>query len=106
MEPRLGELLVRGGVVTREQLKQALEKEQDNGSNVIQELVRLGFTTEDHLTQFLATQFGIEKVPLESADITASVFDLVPTDLIQKHQIIPFKLLGSTLTVATADPTN
>jgi type IV pilus assembly protein PilB len=106
MEPRLGELLVRGGVVTREQLKQALEKEQDNGSNVIQELVRLGFTTEDNLTQFLATQFGIEKIPLENAEITASVFDLVPTDLIQKHQIIPLKLLGSTLTVATADPTN
>ena len=106
MEPRLGELLVRGGVVTREQLNQALQKEQDNGSNVIQELVRLGFTTEDNLTQFLATQFGIEKVPLESVDITQAIFDLVPTDLIQKHQVIPLKLMGSTLTVATADPTN
>lgn len=98
--------MVRGGVVTREQLNQALQKEQDNGSNVIQELVRLGFTTEDNLTQFLAAQFGIEKVPLESVDITQAIFDLVPTDLIQKHQIIPLKLLGSTLTVATADPTN
>jgi len=98
--------LVRGGVVTREQLNQALQKEQDNGSNVIQELVRLGFTTEDNLTQFLATQFGIEKVPLESVDITQAIFDLVPTDLIQKHQVIPLKLMGSTLTVATADPTN
>ena len=106
MEPRLGELLVRGGVVTREQLNQALEKEQDNGSNVIQELVRLGFTTEDHLTEFLATQFGIEKVSLENAEITPGIFDLVTTDLIQKHQIVPLKLLGSTLTVATADPTN
>lgn len=106
MEPRLGELLVRGGVVTREQLNQALQKEQDNGSNVIQELVRLGFTTEDNLTQFLATQFGIEKVPLESVDIPQAVFDLVPTDLIQKHQVIPLKLMGSTLTVATGDPTN
>jgi len=98
--------LVRGGVVTREQLNQALQKEQDNGSNVIQELVRLGFTTEDNLTQFLSTQFGIEKVPLENVDIIQAIFDLVPTDLIQKHQIIPLKLLGSTLTVATADPTN
>ena len=106
MEPRLGELLVRGGVVTREQLNEALETEQDNGSNVIQELVRLGFTTEEHLTQFLATQFSIERVSLESAEIAPNVFDLVPTELIQKHQIVPLKLLGSTLTVATADPTN
>ena len=106
MEPRLGELLVRGGVVTREQLNQALNKEQDNGSNVIQELVRLGFTTEDSLTQFLATQFGIERVSLESAEIAPAVFDLVPQELIQKHQLIPLKLLGSILTVATSDPTN
>ena len=106
MEPRLGELLVRGGVVTREQLNEALEKEKKNGSNVIQELVRLGFTTEDRLTQFLASQFGIERVALEDAEISESVFSLIPAGLIQKHQIIPLKLFGSTLTVAMADPTN
>ncbi len=106
MEPRLGELLVRGGLVTREQLKEALEKEQSNGSSVIQELVRLGFITEDRLTEFLAAQFGIEKASLEGVEIPPAVFDLVPAELVQKHQIVPLKLTGSTLTVATTDPTN
>lgn len=106
MEPRIGELLVRGGIVTREQLNEALEKEKSNGSNVVQELVRLGFTTEDQLTQFLAKQFGIEKVELGNVEISDSVFNLVPSDLIQKHQIIPLKLAGSTLTVVMTDPTN
>lgn len=106
MEPRIGELLVRGGVVTREQLNEALEKEKSNGSHIVQELVRLGFTTEDQLTQFLAKQFGIEKVELADADIPDPVFNLVPSDLVQKHQIIPLKLVGSTLTVAMTDPTN
>jgi len=106
MEPRIGELLVRGGIVTREQLNEALEKEKSNGSHVVQELVRLGFTTEDQLTQFLAKQFGIEKVELENVEISDSVFNLVPSDLIQKHQIIPLKLAGSTLTVVMTDPTN
>lgn len=106
MEPRIGELLVRGGVVTREQLNEALEKEKSNGSHIVQELVRLGFTTEDQLTQFLAKQFGIEKVELADADIPDSVFNLVPSDLVQKHQVIPLKLVGSTLTVAMTDPTN
>ena len=54
MEPRIAEFLVRGGVVTREQLTQAQEKERDSGSSLVKELVRLGFTTEDNLTQFLA----------------------------------------------------
>ncbi|TAJ76394.1 type IV-A pilus assembly ATPase PilB, partial [bacterium] len=92
--------------VTREQLNEALEKEKSNGSHLVQELVRLGFTTEDQLTQFLAKQFGIEKVELANTEIADSVFNLVPPDLIQKHQLVPLKLVGSTLTVAMTDPTD
>ncbi len=106
MEPRLGELLVRGGVVTREQLSQALSKEGENGTSVVQELVRLGFTTEETLAEFLAAQFGIERISVESLQLSETIFDLVPPELIQKHQLLPIKLVGSTLTVATADPTN
>ena len=106
MEPRIGELLVRGGLVTREQLNEALEKEKSNGSHLVQELVHLGFTTEDQLAQFLAKQFGIEKIELANAEILDSVFNLIPPELIQKHQIIPLKLVGSTLTVVMPDPTN
>jgi type IV pilus assembly protein PilB len=106
MEPRIAELLVRGGIVSRDQLTQAQEKERDHGSSVIRELVRLGFTTEDTLTEFLAKQFSIEKVDLNPAEIEESVFSLVPPQLVQKHQLVPVKLLGSTLTVAMADPTD
>jgi type IV pilus assembly protein PilB len=106
MEPRIAELLVRGGIVSRDQLIQAQEKERDNGSSVIRELVRLGFTTEDTLTEFLAKQFNIEKADLNPSEIEDSVFNLVPPQLVQKHQLVPVKLLGSTLTVAMADPTD
>ena len=106
MEPRIAELLVRGGIVSRDQLIQAQEKERDNGSSVIRELVRLGFTTEDTLTEFLAKQFNIEKADLNPSEIEDSVFSLVPPQLVQKHQLVPVKLLGSTLTVAMADPTD
>jgi type IV pilus assembly protein PilB len=106
MEPRIAELLVRGGIVSRDQLVQAQEKERDNGSSVIRELVRLGFTTEEALTGFLAKQFNIEKVDLSPSEIEDSVFNLVPPQLVQKHQLVPVKLLGSTLTVAMADPTD
>jgi type IV pilus assembly protein PilB len=106
MEPRIAELLVRGGVVTREQLTQAQEKERDNASSVTKELIRLGFTTEDILAEFLAKQFGIERVELNPADIEDAIFSLVPPQLVQKHQLIPLKLIGSTVTVAMADPTD
>src|SRR5213593_194642 len=106
MEPRIAELLVRGGIVTREQLREALDKEKKNGSNLVQELVQLGFTTEANLTDFLAKQFGIEKVELDLEQIEESVFNLLPAQSIQKHKIFPVRLVGSTLTVAMTDPTD
>lgn len=106
MEARLGDVLVRGGIVTREQLNEALGKERENGSNLIQELIRLGFSTEEQLTEFLAKQFGLQKVEIDNSELSESVFNLIPAHLIQKHQVIPLKLMGSTLTVAMTDPTN
>lgn len=106
MEARLGDVLVRGGIVTREQLNVALGKERENGSNIIQELIRLGFSTEEQLTDFLAKQFGLQKVEIDNSELTESVFNLIPSHLIQKHQVIPLTLVGSTLTVAMTDPTN
>ncbi len=105
MEPRFAELLVKGGVVTREQLSEAQKKERENASSITKEIVRLGFTSENTLSEFLAKQFGIETVELIPGDIEDAVFSLVPPQIIQKHQLIPYKLFGSTLTVAMHDPT-
>lgn len=106
MEPRFAELLVKGGIVSREQLSEAQKKEKESGSSVTKELVRLGFTNEDALTNFLAKQFGIEIIELVPGEIEDSVFSLVPPQIVQKHQLIPYKLLGSTLTVVVSDPTD
>jgi type IV pilus assembly protein PilB len=106
MEPHIAELLVRGGIVGREQLEEALDKQKKNGSTWVQELVQLGYVSEERLTNFLAEQFRIEKVDLDRADIQDSVFNLIPQQLLQKHQLVPVKLVGSTLTVAMSDPTD
>jgi type IV pilus assembly protein PilB len=106
MEPRVAELLVRGGVVSRDQLNKAQQKGRDSGSSVMKELVQLGFTTEQTLTEFLAKQFGIERIELIPEEIEESVFTLVPPQLTQKHQLVPTKLTGSILTIAMADPTD
>ena len=74
--------------------------------SLTRELVRLGFTSEDTLTHFFATQFGIEIVEVIPGEIEDAVFSLVPPQIVQKHQLIPYKLLGSTLTVVVSDPTD
>ena len=106
MEPRFVELLIRGGVVTRDQLSEAQKKERENGSSITREIVRLGYTSEQILGEFLAKQFGIETVDLLAGEIDDAVFSLVPPQILQKHQLVPYKLLGSTLTIAMSDPTD
>lgn len=106
MEPRFAELLIKGGIVTREQISEAQKREKENGSSVTREIVRLGFTNEDVLIRFLAKQFGLETIELVPGEIDDAVFSLVPPQIVQKHQLIPFKLLGSTLTVVVSDPTD
>ncbi len=106
MEPRTAEILVRGGIISREQLDEALNVYKKNGSSLVHELVRLGYTSEDIVTDFLADQFGIERVDLEGINIPDSVFSLVPPQFIQKYELIPIKLMTSTLIIAMSDPTN
>jgi len=106
MEPRFAELLVRGGLVSREQLSEAQKREKENGSSVAREIVRLGYTNEETLAQFLGKQFGIESVDLVPGELEDAVFSLVPPQIVQKHQLVPYKLSASTLTVAMSDPTD
>lgn len=106
MEPRFAELLVRGGLVSREQLAEAQKKERENGSSVAKEIVRLGYTNEETLTQFLGKQFGIETVELVPGEVEEAVFSIVPPHIVQKHQLVPYKLIGSSLTLAMSDPTD
>ena len=54
MEPRFAELLVKGGIVSREQLSEAQKKEKEGGSSVTRELSVSVFTSEETLTNFFA----------------------------------------------------
>jgi type IV pilus assembly protein PilB len=106
MDVRIGELLVRSEIITRDQLERALDEQKRDSSNLAQELIRLKFITEDRLSDFLSEQFGIEEVELQLNDIPDSVLNLVPLHLLQKRHVMPFKLVGSALSVAMADPTD
>ena len=54
---RLGELLIREGLITREALEQALQEQKNTGMRVGYNLVKMGFINEVELTRMLARQF-------------------------------------------------
>ena len=103
---RLGDLLVREGLITREQLEKALQEQRQSGTRVGYNLVKLGFIAETELTKMLARQYKMPAVDLSRFEVDPRIAKLIPGDLAIKHLVLPLKRDGRTLTVAMADPTN
>src|SRR6185312_12029185 len=88
---RIGELLVREGLITSDQLAKALQEQKQNGTRVGYNLVKLGFMPAVDLSRF---------------EVDPKIAKMIPADLAQKNLVIPLKRDGRTLTVAMADPSN
>ena len=65
MTSRVGELLVKTGVITPEQLALAQEQHKANGGFIGSHLVKLGFVNEEDLVQTISKQYGVPIVELE-----------------------------------------
>lgn len=103
---RIGALLVSEGLISREQLAQALQEQRGNGGRLGYTLVKLGFIEELTLTRLLARQFKIPAVDLTKSDIDPALIRLVPAEIAVQHLVLPLKREGRVLYVAMADPTN
>jgi type IV pilus assembly protein PilB len=103
---RIGEQLIHEGLVSREQLSKALDDARANGNRVGFSLVKLGFLGEQDLVRALARQHRIPAVDLERVRLDPKILKLVPTDIAIKHQVLPLRRVGRTLTVAMANPTD
>jgi len=106
MAVRLGEMLVKAGLITPEQLQEALAVQQKNGEKVGYNLIRLGHVREDDITQLLSEQYGVPSINLRHFEIDGTVISLVPSEVAQKYMVLPVNRTGATLTIAMADPTN
>jgi type IV pilus assembly protein PilB len=103
---RIGELLIREGLITREALDKALQEQKNTGMRVGYNLVKLGFIDEVDLTRMLARQYRMPAVDLSNFEVDARIAKLIPAELAQRHLVLPLKREGRTLTVAMADPSD
>lgn len=106
MSSRIGDLMVRTGLVTSEQLDKASESQKANGGFIGTHLVKLGYVSEQDLVQTVSKQYGVKIVNLTEYSIDDSVLQLIPHNLAMKHNIIPIVKKDATLTVAMVDPSN
>ncbi|MDO5702040.1 MAG: GspE/PulE family protein [Lachnospiraceae bacterium] len=103
---RLGEMLVDVGVITEEQLMEALAKQKGSGKRLGTVLVDEHFITETQLIETLRMQLGIDFIDLNKAKIDPAMVSLVPKAIAKKERVVPVKLERDTLYLAMEDPMN
>jgi type IV pilus assembly protein PilB len=108
---KLGELLVRAGLITSVQLQEALDEQSRNGKRLGSLLVESGLVSETQVTQILSQQLSVPWVSLHHIDFSRELLALVPVDVVERFCLIPIYVrrvrgLGDALYVAMDDPTN
>lgn len=108
---RLGELLVRAGLISAEQLEEALAEQRRVGKRLGSLLVESGLVSETQVTQILSQQLSVPWVSLHHIDFSRDLLNLVPLDLVERYCLIPIYVrrvrgLGDALYIAMDDPTN
>src|SRR5580700_2166174 len=106
MSQRLGDLLVKEKIITPEQLEQATKVQKEQSSRLGSALVKLGFLTDEDVTNFLSRQYGVPAINLSYFEIDPAVVKLIPFETAKRYQILPLSRVGASLTIAMVDPTN
>lgn len=107
--PLLGEVLLGAGVITTTQLEAALADQSSWGGRLGNNLVALGFITEETLAGAIARQLGLGTVDLDTTPTPApEVTGLIPLSLCERHGLVPLAVRGQpgTMALACFDPTN
>jgi type IV pilus assembly protein PilB len=105
-EIRLGDLFVKEGLITEEQLQEGLAEAKTAGGRLGYALVQLGFVAEEELTRMLARQYRVPAVDLAKVSVDAKILKLIPSNVARKHLVLPLRRVGRMLTVAMTNPTD
>lgn len=101
---RLGDLLMASGVITKEQLDQALDIQKQTRQRLGDVLIQNGIITEQHLIEALQIQLGVEFVDLTAVSIPVELAKYVPRTIARKFCVVPVKLIKDELYLAMSDP--
>lgn len=105
MSSRLGEILVRKGHLTQEQLHEALAVQRQNGERLSTTLIGLGLVSDSVVATSLSEHYGLRPVDLSEVEVDPECLSLIPMETAFRYQVLPLWKSGNTLTVAVADPT-
>lgn len=104
---RIGDVLIAAGVLTKEKLEEALEKQKGTGHRIGEVLIDEGYVNEEQVAHALSEQLNIELIDLNNVSIDNEILTLIPPDVLKKNKVMPFEYSPdnlNTIRVAVADP--
>ena len=101
---RLGDILVESGMITDEQLMNALQEQKKTGARLGDQLVDMEAVTEQQIIEVLEFQLGIPHINLYKQKIDPKIIGIINEELARRYQLLPVERIGDKLTVAMADP--
>jgi len=105
---RLGELLIKEGVITTAQLEQAINLQRKESGRLGEILIKLGMIKEDQMVVVLGKQLNIPYFSLGTGMLNPvkemGLEQLIPYEFAAKNSVIPISRTLRSLTVALSDP--
>ena len=102
----LGQILIKRGFITKEQLRDALEIQKKEGGVLGEVLVKMGYVTERDVVVALIVQCGFPYIAVNKYDIDTGVVELISEEIARKYHIIPLDRVGDVLSVVMENPLN
>jgi type IV pilus assembly protein PilB len=103
---KVGEILVKQGLLKAEQLAQAIEESKKSGNRVSSTILNLGYLKDDQILRAMEKHYGVPGLDVTKFKIEPAVTQLIPREICEKFLLIPVQKAGATLVVAFSDPSN
>lgn len=105
---RVGDLLVDRGMISPDQLSQALDyQHQSDGRKLLGNvLVELGFVSSEQVMEAVAESYGVPFAKIDATMIDPALSEQLPLEFCEKQGVVPMFLVEGRLTVAVSDPAN
>ena len=105
MRKKIGEALIEAGLITIDQLEDALYLQKNRKKRLGKVLIELGYATDVRIAEVLSKQQNLPLVDCTKRDISKELLALVPKKVAEKALVLPLELIKDrTLLLAMADP--
>jgi type IV pilus assembly protein PilB len=99
-------ILLNDGILSDEQLADAVKASSSSGKKLHEEVVRLGYARSEPVMRALAKAHRLPFVEVASLDVPQEVVDRLPESVARENTIFPIEREGDSLRIATSDPTD